>query len=82
MEWDDFEYDVSAASEGDKYERSARDTLGALFEEQKQRVFVANQLAVLHERKFFHWVTSRAIDDLIGEGIVKMKRVGYRRAER
>ncbi len=71
VDWDDFDYEVDGGSQADEYEKSARDTLATLFDEDRQRVFFANQLAVLHERRFFHWVTGRAIDDLIGEGLVK-----------
>lgn len=34
-------------------------------------MFFANQLAIHHEQQFFHWITARAIDVLIGEGVVK-----------
>jgi len=71
MDWDDFDYEPDEASRSDEYEKSARDTLAEFFDKQRQRVFFANQLAVQHEREFFHWVTGRAVDDLIGEGLVK-----------
>jgi hypothetical protein len=69
VDWDDFDYEDKAFP-ADEYEKSARDTLTVLFDERRRRVFFANQLAVLNERRFFHWVTSRAIDDLIGEGVI------------
>jgi hypothetical protein len=71
VDWDEFDNDAEDAPRNDEYESSARDALAELFDAQRQRVFFANQLAVQHERQFFHWVTSRAIDDLIGEGVVK-----------
>jgi S-adenosylmethionine:diacylglycerol 3-amino-3-carboxypropyl transferase len=71
VDWDDFDYAADGESQADQYEKSARDALETLFDEEKQRVFFANQLAVLNERRFFHWVTSRAIEDLIGEGLIK-----------
>lgn len=70
MEWEeDFEYE--ADSEADEYEKSARNTLAAVFDEERARVFFANQLAIRHEQQFFHWITARAVDVLIGEGVVR-----------
>lgn len=38
------------------------------FAAQPDRVFYSRQLAVLHEREFFHWITTRALGELVKEG--------------
>jgi hypothetical protein len=35
-------------------------------------VFYIKQLEVMFEKKFFHWITGRALGELIGEGFLKM----------
>jgi len=72
MDWDDFHGDEPADDRpADKYELSAVEELAAFFNENRERVFFANQLAILHERKFFHWVTYRAISELIRVGEIR-----------
>jgi hypothetical protein len=71
-DWDDFGYDGPEYSgEPDAYERSARELLERFFEENASRVFFANQLAVQNEDQFFHWVTHRALADLLGAGVIR-----------
>jgi hypothetical protein len=47
----------------------ARDVLlTEVFGAQPQRVFYERQIEVLYERRFFHWITRRALGELAGEG--------------
>lgn len=54
----------------DPAERKARQRLRALFEEQRERIFFPRQLATMFEGEFFHWVTARAIRNLVAEGLI------------
>lgn len=72
VEWDDFAYDEpDGGSEPDKYAVAAREKLREFFQENDASVYFANQLAVQHEQEYFHWITHRAIAELVGEGLVK-----------
>jgi hypothetical protein len=70
-DWSDFEFELEEHREPDAYQLSAREALTKFFNENKARVFFGNQLAVLHEGEFFHWITSRALNDLIQEGLIR-----------
>lgn len=70
MNWDEFDYEPAEEREEDTYTVSAREALEAFFEANREHVFFSNQLAVQNEREYFHWVTSRAIDDLLGHGLI------------
>lgn len=52
----------------DASQREATETLRLLFEQDRERVFYSRQLEVLHEAKWFHWITNRALRDLIARG--------------
>src|SRR5437868_3839703 len=71
-DWDDFGYpepDLERAP--DKYELEAHDRLTVFFEKNDRTVFFGNQLAVQNEDDFFHWVTHRAVADLVEEALLK-----------
>jgi len=63
----------------DEYVEDAKVALRAFFTERDQEVFYLKQLEVLFERPPvagmkkppFHWVTARAVDDLVDEGLVR-----------
>jgi hypothetical protein len=55
----------------DPQELRAVDVFREFVEKRKGEVFSSRQLEVIHEREFFHWVSNRAIRDLINEGILK-----------
>src|SRR5262245_48756996 len=72
MDWDAFSYDEPVSErKPDEYVVSARQRLRIFFEENSASVFFGNQLAVQNEDSFFHWVTYRAIAQLIDEAVVK-----------
>ena len=72
MDSDDFANEASAPeTKPDRYVVSARERLRDFFEKNATRVFFGNQLAVQNEEDFFHWVTHRAIAELIEEEVLK-----------
>jgi len=75
VEWDDFGYaEPSLEAEQDEYEQLARNKLNQFFELNCSQVFFGNQLAVQNEDQFFHWITYRAISQLIDEKVILTER--------
>lgn len=65
---------LEADSEGrppDPQQIEARKVLEAFFEERRDQVFYLRQIEILHEDKYFHWVTRRALQELMDEGVVR-----------
>jgi hypothetical protein len=65
-----FEFDANQAKEGDPAEARARTELGKFFEEQNEAVFFSRQIEILFEGRFFHWITARALRNLVEAGRV------------
>jgi len=55
----------------DRYVERARAELGALINSRPNDIFYERQLQVLLERKFYHWITSRALDGLAKDGDIR-----------
>ncbi|PYS33902.1 MAG: hypothetical protein DMG14_30750 [Acidobacteria bacterium] len=70
MDWEDLEYAVEVRGP-DPQQIACRKRLRDFFESNEQQVFFANQLAVQNEKDFFHWITHRAIADLIRSKQIK-----------
>jgi hypothetical protein len=49
----------------------ARQALIDLFGRRREEVFYSRQLEVMLEGEFFHWITSRALRELIAEGLIR-----------
>jgi len=49
----------------------AKDVLVRWFDEHRERVFYGRQLAVLFEKRFFHWITTKAVNELATEKKVR-----------
>lgn len=49
----------------DPKETEATEQLKVFFDEHRKRVFFSRQVEVLHEEKYFHWITNRALRNLI-----------------
>ncbi len=75
-EHDDFAFELGEHRGPDSYESSARDVLREFFESNDSQVFFGNQLAIRNEDLFFHWITYRALSDLVEEGLLKSERRG------
>ncbi len=54
----------------DPAEIRARRVLRRFFEENREEVFFTRQVQVRHEDEFFHWITARAIRNLLSEGLL------------
>jgi hypothetical protein len=52
----------------------AKDVIRAFFDEERTNVFYKQQLEVIFEGDFFHWVTSRALSELAAEGHIAVER--------
>jgi hypothetical protein len=55
----------------DPQELRAVEVVRAFLNSRREEVFTSRQIEVQHEAQFFHWVTNRAIRDLIEEGFAK-----------
>lgn len=54
----------------DKKETEATTALEQFFSENANRVFYSKQVEVLHENDWFHWITNRALRDLVEDGVI------------
>ncbi len=69
LETGDFEEEVEQVErERDRYVDLAKVSIAELFEERPQSVFYQRQLQVLFEKKYFHWITVRALGELVEAG--------------
>jgi len=68
---DDLYDELQEAGSGDPREEDVRAELRAFFEEHTEEVFFSKQLEVRNERKYFHWLTNRALHNLIDEGFLR-----------
>jgi hypothetical protein len=66
---DDFEEEYHSP---DRVEKQAVDELRLFFEVNRQ-VFSSRQIQVIFERKYFHWITLRAMRILADEGVVRIE---------
>jgi hypothetical protein len=51
----------------------AKDALRAFFDRERLNVFYKQQLEVIFEGEFFHWVTSRALSELAADGEIAVE---------
>jgi hypothetical protein len=74
----DPDFDPDSPTELEEIENQPRDTfleqaksdLKTLFEEESESVFYQRQLQVMYEQKYFHWITVRALYELVQQGII------------
>jgi hypothetical protein len=76
---DAFDARPQGEAHDDAAEASAIDDLREFFETNRSRVFYSKQLEVLHERKRFHWITNRALRQLVEDGLIvsEARALGY-----
>ncbi|MCX5919049.1 MAG: hypothetical protein NTX30_20530 [Deltaproteobacteria bacterium] len=69
---DDFDYETEYEEERppDPIESEAKTVIKSFFEMHMKEVFFSRQVEVIHEDQFFHWITNRAIRDLVAEGVI------------
>lgn len=73
MNWDDYETDGSEEIQEhprDAKIDQAKKSVRVLLDANSASVFYIKQLQVLLEREFFHWITGRAVGELVMEGSV------------
>ncbi len=80
MSSDDFEYENDLEeeySEGeyppDAKTQIVKGLILERFEKEPLKVYFQRQLEVLYEKPWFHWVTDRAINELVSEGKIKVE---------
>lgn len=66
-DFDDYPYPAPL----DIKESEARDHLRRFFDDHREEVFFSRQIEVQNEDVYFHWITNRAIRELIDEGVVR-----------
>ena len=76
MEIDDFEPDFEECGgrDPDPVEESAIADIEKFFNENAKEIFYSRQLEIKFEKKYYHWITNRAIRTLIGLGKIKCER--------
>jgi len=57
----------------------AREELLKFFDENAERVYYLKQLEVFFEKQFFHWITAKAVNELIEEGFLGKEEVPLRK---
>lgn len=57
--------------EADAREEAAVEALERFFDERRESVFFSRQLEVIHESAWFHWITNRALRDLVDADVVR-----------
>jgi hypothetical protein len=67
-DWDETDDELLEGATADPAVESAKEKLRGWFGEHPEEVFYQQQLEVLFEREFFHWVTRRAARELVAEG--------------
>jgi len=71
----DFDEEFYPEKLGDKKVEEAKHELKMFFEQNKQEVFYLKQLEVRFEKKYFHWITSRAINELLEEDKIRAEEI-------
>ena len=83
LRWDlqdfepDYEPDIREEEESrprDPVVDQAKDEIRAFFDRERASVFYKQQLEVIFENDYFHWVTSRALSELAAEGHIAVER--------
>jgi hypothetical protein len=69
-----YDYDPNEHGEGDyeyprdsKIDEAKEVLLRDLFEKRASEVFYSRQIEILFERRFFHWITAKALNELVQE---------------
>jgi hypothetical protein len=72
-DYDDYDYFSGEEAPRDRKIDEAKDELENFFNNHLDNVYYIRQLEVLFEKKFFHWITARAISELIDKGFLKVQ---------
>jgi hypothetical protein len=76
-DYDDYEPESEEVPEQprDPVTDDAKQAIVARVAEEPGRVYYSRQLEVLHEKKFFHWITNRAVRELVDERVFRVEAV-------
>ena len=55
----------------DAHQDAAAVELLAFFDRHRDKVFFSRQIEVMYEDRWFHWITNRALRDLISRGLIQ-----------
>ncbi|HLQ36990.1 MAG TPA: hypothetical protein VK348_04270 [Planctomycetota bacterium] len=77
-DFEDVDDGLGWGKDPDPKEVEARRVLRRFFEDNPENVFFSRQLEVRNEKEFFHWVTNRALHELVKEGLVLNERRDFR----
>jgi hypothetical protein len=58
----------------DPRQQSARADLEDFFKRKGEGVFFSRQIEILHEGKYFHWITNRALRELVELGVINREK--------
>lgn len=61
----------------DKYVDDAKADLLEFFNEKKNETFYLKQIVIFFEKKYYHWITAKAVSELVEEGQLKENRVSF-----
>ncbi|MBI3049964.1 MAG: hypothetical protein HYY76_16820 [Acidobacteria bacterium] len=75
---DFYEPPEEPAREPDARENQARVALEGFIEGHKESVFFSRQLEVQNEDEWYHWITNRALRELVGRGLLRTEVRGLR----
>ena len=71
LDIEDFEFEPDQGQEGDPVEARARVEIRKFFEQEKEGVFFSRQVEIFFESRFFHWITARALRNLVEGGWIR-----------
>ncbi|HSH59246.1 MAG TPA: hypothetical protein VK988_06305 [Acidimicrobiales bacterium] len=55
----------------DAREEAAVAALERFFDERRESLFFSRQLEVIHESDWFHWITNRALRDVVAADVIR-----------
>ncbi len=61
----------------DKYVDDAKVDLLKFFNEKKIETFYLKQILLFFEKKYYHWITAKAVSELVEEGQLKENRISF-----
>ncbi len=61
---------------GDEYLRDetideVKEEIVAFFNQKKKEIFYLRQIQIMFEKKYFHWITEKAVNELVEEGYLR-----------
>ncbi len=72
-DYEDFSFNPNESRQRlpDLKEREAREELASFFDKKRENVFFSRQLEVRNERKYYHWITNRALPYLVQRKLIR-----------